>query len=204
MKLSKIEKKIVTDIWTLKTKETCEALSKMIRKDVKISSVSVRRIWINQVPRLLNPKEVSFTLISTKIFGKINGVILLACSLKDILKLAELLLHKEIGYYKALDEENLPVIIELTNVLQGYYISYLVKLFGAEISWSSPSLYTNAYRAIEEFDFGPIYIEKIYAHMLNANFEVKSEKISFKMLLLFKDSEIKKVLEAIEEKIKVE
>lgn len=203
MKLSPIEKKVLSDFWILSTKNTVEALSQMIRKEVNILSCSMKRIWVNRVPRFLNPKEISFTLIYTKILGSLNGIILLASSLKDVLKLADLLLHKKIGYYKALSDENLPVLLELANILQGYYISSLVKLFGAELKWTSPSISVNAYRAIEEFDFGPIYIQKIYVHMFNAKIKVKKERIKFQIVLLFKDEEIKKILEMAEKRVRI-
>ncbi len=201
MKFSKLEKTIVTNLWVNDTKAVVDALSKMTRKDIKIIKCSFKKVRANRVPIFLNPKELSFFLSYNKITGAINGVVAIACSLEDILKLADILIHKKIGYYTALSEENLPVIRELTNILQGYYLTSLLNIFGTEINWEGPFISTNAYRAVEDFDFGPIYIEKIYVFMFYAKLLFKDEKIKFQALLFFKDVDIRQLLDKIAQKI---
>ena len=199
MKFSPIEKRILINLWTNDTKNMASALSEMIRKDVKIVSCSLRRIWVNMVPKFLNPQEVSFLMVYTKILRNLNGVIAFTSSLKNILKIIDILLHKKIGYYNALSQENLPVIKELGNVLNGYYLTSLSNIFGNEISWEYPRISTNAYRVIEDFEFNHIYIQKIYVLMFNGKLSIDYAKIRFQMLLLLKEESARKLLDKLAE-----
>lgn len=203
MNFSKLERTIFINLCLNDTKNLVDALSKMTKRDVKITSYSFRRIVANKIPKFLNPKEISFLLVYNKIFGGLKGVIAVGGSLIDFLKLVDILLHKKIGYYKALDDENLPVIKELVDILNGYYLSSISKIFEDEIKWEFPYISTNPYRAIEEFDFGPIYIEKIYIMMFKTNIEIEEDRIDFQTLLFFNEEDVRKILDRLAQKISV-
>lgn len=203
MEFSKLEIDIVTNLWIKDTKSMITALSEMTRREVKTDSYSFRKILANNVPKYLNPKELSFLMSYVKISGAFNGVIVIASTLRDILKLVDILLHRKIGYYKALDEENLPVVKELTNILQGYYFTSVSNIFGDEVKWGKTFVSTNAFRALEDFDLGRIYVEEIDVMMFEAAITVKDEKSGFKAVLLFKEEDIRKILDKLAQKIMV-
>src|SRR3989304_9820539 len=100
MKFSELEKKTIINLWMNDTRSMADALSAMIGKEVNIGAHYFRNILVNDVPKPLNPEDISFVMAHSKISGGIEGVIATASSLKDILKLVDIMLHKSIGFYK--------------------------------------------------------------------------------------------------------
>jgi chemotaxis protein CheY-P-specific phosphatase CheC len=115
--------------------------------------------------------------------------------------MADIFLRKEPGYFKDLSDENIPVIKELASVLAGYYVTALNNSFGTNYELSEPFLSVNPYRAIEDFDFGPVYIEEIHVLMFKASFNIAQERIKKDIVLLFREESTKELLEMISSKI---
>jgi len=194
--------KILKKVWISSTEKAAKALSEMIQRDVKVVSTSFRITLLNNLPKLINSRRVTTTIVYNQIKDDIKGVMLLSSSLRGILKLVEILLHKKIGYYKVLSDENIPVIRELWNVVSGYYLSFLVKLFERGLSWERPTISTNPGRAIENFNFGPVYKKKIYVLTFSSVIAIPRE-VAVQIVLLFKKESMDKLLEAISEKIEI-
>jgi chemotaxis protein CheC len=202
-KLPKFAVNILKSMWISCSNKVATALSEMINKEVKITSSSMKILLINEIPKLLNPEDITTTIVYTQLLGTIKGVIVISSPLENILKMADMLLHKKIGHYKDLSDENVPVIKELGNILAGYYISGLNKLFETKYEWTPPNLSVYPYRAIEDFSFGQVYKEEIYVLMFKAGFHIKEENIREDILLLFKRESIEKILELISRKVKL-
>lgn len=202
--LPKLESKLLKKMWSSCSELAAKALKEMINREVKVSSSVLKVLLLNEVPKLLNPEEISTTIFFIKLKDEINGVILLSSSLKDMLRMADIFLKKEKGYFKDLSDENLPILKELTNILSGYFINALQKLFEAKYILSEPFLSVNPFRAIEEFGFGQVYKEEIYTLVFSSEFEIPEEKIKQKIVLLFKSEDAEKILDLISEKIKLE
>jgi len=203
-KLPRLESKILKEMWLACSESAAKALKEMINKEVKVSSTSLKIMLLNEIPKILNPEEVSITIFLLHLKNSIQGVILLSSPLKDILKMADIFLKKEIGYFKGLSDENLPVLKELANILFGYFINTIQKLLNTTYNFSEPFLSVNPFRVIEDFGFGSIYKEEIYGLVFSTTFEIPEEKIEQKIVLVFKSDDIDKILDLVSEKIKLE
>ncbi|MGC8812227.1 MAG: hypothetical protein ACP5O8_01410 [Candidatus Aenigmatarchaeota archaeon] len=204
LKLPKLESKILKKMWLSCSEAVAKALKEMINREVEISSTSLKIMLLNDIPKLLNPEETSLTIFFIRMKDDIEGVIQLSSPLKDILKMADIFLKKEIGYFKDLSDENLPVLKELTYILSGYFVDAVQKLFNTKYNLSEPFLSINPFRAIEEFGFDQVYKEEIYVLVFLAELKIPDEKIEQKITLLFKSDDIGKILDLISEKIKLE
>lgn len=200
--IPKFETTILKNMWDSCSNKTTKALSEIINRRVDITSTSLKVLLINEVPELLDHKDITTTVIFVQLIGAIRGVIAVSSSLKNILKMADILLHKELGHFKDLSDENLPVIKELGNILTGYYITALNDLLGIKYELSDCFLSTNPHRAIEEFGFGSIYKEEIYVLMLKASFNIVQESIRKDIVLLFRKESINELLEMISGRIR--
>jgi len=200
MEIPKYGLNLLNNMWNVCTSEVVQALSEMMEKEVKIKSTSLKIAVLNDLPKLINSREPSSTLVYMKLKDSIKGIVLICTSLKNMLNLIETIMHKKIGYYGALSNENIPVICELGYILSGYYISSLIKLFGEAINWEKPVLSTNPARAIEDFDLGPVYKEKIYVLMFKAVLHILPKPIELQVVLLFREEDVNKILETISEK----
>lgn len=103
--LPRYKSQILNIFWNNCVNEALDALSKMIRKNVKLTGSSIGTELINNVPKLMNPKEITTTLVYTRIPDPLNCIIIFSSSLKHFLRLVDILLNKKIDYYGVLDEE---------------------------------------------------------------------------------------------------
>jgi chemotaxis protein CheC len=202
-KLPKFAENILRNMWTATSNKVVVALSQMINKEVKINSPSTKILLLNDVPKLMNPKEITTTLIYTKLEGEIKGVVVVSSTLRNILKIVDLFLHKEIGYYKDLSDENISVIKEFGNILAEYYVDGLNKLFETEYKFDPPVLSVNPYRAIEDFDFGNLYRKEIYSLIFQARFDIHEESILEDVFLLFKKEDIDSIVELVSKNVRL-
>ncbi len=183
--LSKVERKKLNDVWISCSANAVKALSDTLSREVELKSFSTKFMLINDVPKLMNPEDITTTVVWMRVGGEIGGVIVLCCSLSNMLKLADMLLHKEIGYFKDLSDENMTVINELGNIVAGYYMDKLVKLFSLKLE--KPSLSTNPYSAIEFFGLGEVYREKINVLLFESCFSIPEHTIEGKVILMFRE-----------------
>lgn len=198
--------RILNTFWCSCVNDALNALSLMIRKNIKLMKSSVNIELINNIPKLMNPEEISTTLVYTRAYDHLNYVVITSFSLKHFLRLIDILLNKKINYYEALSEENKSSVIELGNIINGYFISSLNNLFDIKFKYKEPELSVNPYRAIENFKFGDIYREKINALTFISNFKVEwslVEDIEGKIILLTEEDKVDTMLEVISKKIKI-
>ena len=199
--LPEYKSQLLSTFWNACVNDALDALSKMIRKNVKLTDSSIRIETINNIPKSISPKEISTTIVYTKLTDHLNYVILTSSPLKHFLRLVNILLNKKIDYYSALNEENTPIIIELGNIINGYFISSLNKLFDKRFNYNESKISVNPYRAIEDFNFGDIYKKKISVLIFKSDFKVISEDIEGKILLLTEENKTDTILEMISKKI---
>ena len=192
---------LLNTFWLRCVNEALDALSKMIRKNVKLTNSSLKIELINNMPRLMNPQEIDTTLVYTILSGQLNCVIIITSPLKYFLRLIDILLNKKIDYYEALNEENKSSVLELGNIINGYFISFLNSLFNTRFKYEPPELSVNPYRAIEDFNFGDIYKKKTYVLLLNSDFKVEMENIEGKIFLLTEENNTDAILDMISKKV---
>jgi|GEM_PF-1554231 len=195
--LTKIEEDTLNSMMYEFSKETAEALSAMINKTVDISSTSSKILLINDLPQLIGSANSATSIIFTKLTGGIRCVVVLSSALKDMAKLASLLLHKPEGYFDKLGTENTSAIKELADILIGYYITGLNHALNAEYHSTTPIISLNPVRSIEEFGFGPIYTEKIHVLVLKTSFSIREENIKKEITLIFKKESLEKLFEKL-------
>lgn len=195
--IPEFEKAILTDMMADCSNKTAKALSEMIQQYVDVAGVSSGVLLINDVPKLMNPENIASLILFTKLRGKMNGAIMISATIKNMLKMADIFLHKPLGHFKDLSDENASVIKELGNILAGYYITALNRALQTNYASGTPILSINPHRAIEEIGLGPVYTKKIYVLVLEANLRVDKENINENITILFKKESTEKILELL-------
>lgn len=193
----KAEAKILESMWISCSRKTARALSETINSRVEVGAGSLEVLLINSVPKLLNPHSLETIVLWNKIVGSAGGVVVISSSLRDILGLADILLHKERGYFRDLSRENTSVIKELGDMLAGYSITALNEILGTTYALSEPKLSVNPYRAIESFELGKVYTEEIYVLVFRSRLEAAGENIRLDNMMLFKKENARKILELL-------
>ncbi|MEM5778319.1 MAG: hypothetical protein QXD43_02025 [Candidatus Aenigmatarchaeota archaeon] len=199
--LNKHELQILDIFWNECVNNALEALSKMLNKKVEKTSSLIKIDFLNQLTKILE-KDITNTIVYTKMKGPLKCVILLVLPLKNFLRLIDILLHKKIDYYNALNEENMPVVLELGNIINSYFVSFINKIFDAKFL-TELDISTNPSRIIENFDFEDVYIKKISVLLFRSEFQIQVEKIKGEIFLLFEEENADKFLDMLIKKLKI-
>lgn len=197
IRINPLEKEALTDTMRNCTEEAAKALSEMINRKVEITSTTAEIMRINDISKHMNPNDVTTTVLFTKLSGSLKCIIVISSTLKDILKMADMFLHKKAGYFKDLSEANISAIKEFANIITGYYISALNAALNVRYKSITPTLSMNPRRAIEEFDFGSIYTEEINVLILDANIQIPADEINEKIIIVFKANDLKRIINRI-------
>lgn len=195
--MNALENKLITS-----SNNTARALSEMISMKVGAVPSSLRAMPINEIPNILDSGDSNTTILLNKITGTANSAVIVSASQSDILIIADILLHKERGYFKSISNENISVIKEFSNILAGYYVSALNELFGTKYGVSPSSLPINPYRSvdkdpyiiIESLGFSFPAAKDVCALAFCAEFYIAEYDARIKAALLLKKEDAKKIL----------
>ena len=171
--------------------------------EIRQDRTSINVEPVVNIPKLMNPNDINTTLVYTTVDDNLDAVIIFSSSLRHFLRMIDILLNKKIDYYSALNEDNEPVVAELGNIINGYFVSSLNKLFDMKFKFSEAEISVNPYRAIEEFGLGDVYKRKISVLTFKSNFKVQNEDIDGKVFMLADKEKTDMFLDAISRKVKI-
>ena len=178
------------------------ALFEMIRIKVDTSPSLIKVTPLKNVPGLMG-SDKNITVLYNGIIGTSNGSVMLSAPLNEIIKMSEIFLHKQHGYFKELNSENLSVIKELSTILAGYYITALNELTDGSYAILKPTLSVGSHgmadKLIENLNMNP-ESSKIDVLIFEKDFFVESENITIRALLLLKKDDVLKMVKIIDTK----
>ncbi len=179
------------------SKSTAKALSEMIRIEVNAAPCSLKIRMFDDIPKLFNPDDGTAAVLCNRIIGTFNGAIIISSSLSNIVRIAEIFLHKKHGYFKYLDSENMSVIKELSTILSGYYITALNELLKTSYTLGKPSLSVGSYKMIDklatDMDMTSQNAKECFVLTFETDFFVAKRDIKMKTLLLLKKEDIERI-----------
>lgn len=175
------------------------ALFEMIRIKVNTSPSLIKVAPLKTIPVFMGDDK-NITVLYNGIIGTSNGSIMLSAPLADIIKISEIFLHKQHGYFKELNTENLSVIKELSTILAGYYITALNELTDGSYAVLKPALSVGSHgltdKLIENIGMNPQSSETDVL-IFGKDFFIESEQITIRALLLLKKDDVLKMVKII-------
>ncbi len=200
--------RVLEDKLTVCSNKTARAVYMMINVKADAFPAALRTVTADEIPNLLNSHDVTTTVLSDKIIGTANSIVVLSAPLKDIVKIADIFLHKQRGYFKDITNENVHVIKEFVNILAGYYATALNELLDTNYTTSEPSLSIDPYRVLENdphklirnLGFGSAGEDESSALVFETDFSIPEYDIKMKITLLSGKEDVKKMIEAIDGK----
>ncbi len=191
--LSDSEKNALTETWDISSAAAISALASTLGKEVKLIEPCVKQMLLNDVPGVMNADEAGNILIYLKLSGAVRGVAAISAEPSNILALADMLLHKEIGTFKSLDNQNFSVVNELLNILTGYYVDALVARISGKITMRDPTYSVNPYKAIDDFGLGETFNE-INVLVFENKFLIPEIQVHGKTFLILSEKMLKKFM----------
>ncbi len=191
--LSDSEENALNEMWGASSYGAISALASTLGKDVKLIDPCVKQMLLNDVPGAINAGESGNIIIYLKLSGAVKGVAAISAEPSNILALADMLLHKEIGTFKTLDNQNFSVVNELLNILTGYYVDALVARISGKINMREPTYSVNPYKAIDDFGLGETFNE-IKVLVFENKFVIPDVQVHGKTFLILSEKVLKKFM----------
>ncbi len=190
--LSDTEKNALDEMWSACSSGAIQALVGTLGRDVQLTSQYVGSMLLNDVPAFVNKDGSENLMIYLKLSGVVKGVVALSAAPSSILALTDLLLHKEIGTFKTLDDKNFSVVNELLNIMTGYYVDALVARISGKINMREPTSSVNPYKAIDDFGLGETFNE-IKVLVFENKFVIPDIQVTGKTFLILSEKALKKL-----------
>jgi len=178
------------------------AMFEMIGLKVSVLPSIITVASLKNIPNYAD-SDNNIVILYNGIIGTSNGSVMLSAPINSILKMAEIFLHKQHGYFEELNAENLSVIKEFSIILAGYYITALNELTNLSYAVHKPSLSVGSHGLMAKMmDNLNMALESAEVEVLlfGNDFYIESEDVKLRMLLLLKKEDALKIIKLIDEK----
>lgn len=196
-RLSDIQTDALREAETIGAGNAATALSKLVGMGIGVNVPDVNVLSLESATEALGPKEEMVTAVYHQLLGDADGVLLYAFKNDDALKLADLLLHKPVGYTKLLNEMGRSAVKEAATILCGAFLSSLSSLLKMQFLMSTPALAQDMAGAI----IGAVLAEAgetgEHAIVVNTQISITKEKLSSYFMFIPDAHSLKKMLKSL-------
>jgi chemotaxis protein CheC len=138
LKISDLEKDIIKEILNIGLARAADSFASISKDRVLLKVPSMELITAKQVMNTLKKFEKTHELIQSDIKGDFNGTTLMVFSAKHIDKLTQVCLKAESRYKFALDEMQESLLLEISNIITGAFVTQMANILKADIYGSPP------------------------------------------------------------------
>ncbi|KCZ71126.1 chemotaxis protein CheC, inhibitor of MCP methylation [Candidatus Methanoperedens nitroreducens] len=171
------------------------SLSKMMNQPVNISLPYLKLVPLLQLPQLVKNQNPVVGIIQ-ELNGDERGFLLLLLSKESAKHMIKLMLGSA-GETDAFDEMEESVLNEMSNIMNGTYISALSNFLGISIGLSIPFQVYDMSDAIVNQIIGLMMHQVNYVLLLKTEFKISSEKIDGAVLIFTDSMSLSIMLDAI-------
>lgn len=198
LQISDLEKDIIKEILNIGLARAADSFASISRDRVLLKVPSMELITAREVLGMLQRFESTHEIIQSDIKGDFNGVTLMVFSAKHINKLSEACLNMPGNYKNSLDEMQESLLLEISNIITGAFVTQLANILKANIYGSPPShpgkgTLDNSLKHILSFNplFQPI-IFTVVTHFTN-----NEQMVELPLFLFFDTQTFSKILDII-------
>jgi chemotaxis protein CheC len=193
---SDIEIDALKEIGNIGAGHAATALSTMVSRKIRISVPQVRVLPFAEVPNFIGGSENLSVGILMKIYGLIEGTILLLIPEQNAKKLTNLIIQKELPKTGFSDIEK-SALMELGNILASSYIAALADFTNLNIKITVPGFAHDMAGAILSVPLSLYGCMGDTAFLLDTEFTESQEGFKFHFLLIPEDKSTHLLLKAI-------
>ncbi|MCW3984861.1 MAG: response regulator [Candidatus Bathyarchaeota archaeon] len=132
-KLTKLEEDALREVGHIGAQHAGTALSKMIGQTVKVKLLTATMTSLDDLPKLVGDRETLVSGIYLPVTGDLSGSLLMIFPEKSAFILVNVLLKKEPGTTKELDEMDKSALSEAGNILAGNCLTALSHTLGMHL-----------------------------------------------------------------------
>lgn len=131
-------------------------LSQMVDKEVRLTSFSLRKVKVKDVPDLYGGPEALMVAVYLELHGHDEGHMLVAYEPQTAFDLIDLLLGQSPGSTKEMSEYEESVLGEVGNLMGSFFLNYLADTTGESFRPSPPVVMMDMAGAILDIALGQI------------------------------------------------
>lgn len=146
--LSERDLDVLREIANVGTAHAATALSQMVKRVIMIKAPRAEAKRVSDLSSILGDEKSVVACVCLNILGDATGRILMILPRAGALRLAELLMKKEPGTLKILDEMGCSAIKEAGNILTGSYLTALSKFLKSLFLQTVPRMYFDAVEVV--------------------------------------------------------
>jgi chemotaxis protein CheC len=198
LKISDLEKDIIKEILNIGLARAADSFASISKDRVLLKVPSMELISSPQVMKTLKKYEQTHEIIQSDIKGDFNGTTLMVFSAKHIDKLSQVCLNLKTPYNFALDEMQESLLLEISNIITGAFVTQMANILKANI-YGSPPVHPDKGSLAESlkhiFTSNPLFQPIIFTVVTHfTNFE---EMVELPLFLFFDTATFNKILEII-------
>lgn len=138
LQISDLEKDIIKEILNIGLARAADSFASISRDRVLLKVPSMELVKANEVMDMLQKFEATHEIIQSDIKGDFNGTTLMVFSRLHIEKLSEVCLNYKVKYDGNLDEMQESLLLEISNIITGAFVTQLANILKAHIYGSPP------------------------------------------------------------------
>ncbi len=169
----------------------------MLKKKINIDIPSAKVVRLEKIPDLLGGPESLVAAVYFHITGPFLGAIFLIFSLKEALRLVDMLLDRKNGDTKTLDEFAGSALKELGNISASSYLVALSEVVKMRLMHSIPGLATDMLEAVLDGVLIELALEAEDAVVIDTEFKVEKDRVQGHFLFLPEPDGLDKILNAL-------
>ncbi len=195
--LSNLQKSALKEIGNIGAGNAASALSQMVGRKIEMSVPEISFISTDQIQETIQNKTNIGVGIYTKVYGDINGKILMYFEKKNALQLIDILMCRETGTTKAIEGMEESAIKEVGNILASSYLSAIGEFTKLKLMPSIPNILVDNLPEIV------IYVSKKFQEVLENALWIETEfidspnRISGNFYLLPDDKALNVILKSL-------
>jgi len=198
LQISDLEKDIIKEILNIGLARAADSFASISRDRVLLKVPSMELVSAGEVMGNLTKFEKTHEIIQSDIKGDFNGTTLMVFSSRHIDKLSEVCLNMQSNYENALNEMQESLLLEISNIITGAFVTQMANILKANIYGSPPSHPQKGFLADSMqhiFASNPMYQPIIFTVVTHfTNFE---EMVELPLFLFFDTNTFVKILDII-------
>lgn len=198
LNISELEKDIIKEILNIGLARAADSFASISKDRVLLKVPTMELVSASEVMATLSGFEQTHEIIQSDIKGDFNGTTLMVFSGRQIEKLTEVCLNMKMKYEQHLNEMQESLLLEISNIITGAFVTQLANILKANIYGSPPvhpekgSLATSLQHIYNDRPLFQPIIFTVITHF--TNFE---ELVELPLFLFFDTATFAKILEII-------
>jgi chemotaxis protein CheC len=200
--LTKLERDALREVGYIGAGHASKALSELIGQRIDVGVPIATVTPLTQLPETLGSREELVVGIYLPVTGVLEGSVLLVFPQRSALTLADLLMGREVGTAKTLEDMDKSALMEAGNILAGHCLTALSKFLGIEMVENVPDLARDMVGAVIDSIIVK-YSQKAEQALIIVVELITKEKVRMEtyFYLLFGREESQTILKAIRAKV---